>query len=79
MRLVYKGDLDWDLIAGPVVVELSYDGDDIKQGSWTFWNVRVKDHRFGGTGFVGPGSFHDWLELHARDERGHLPDEPDAA
>lgn len=75
-RLVYKGACDWDLVAGPAVVELSYDGDDIKVGSWTFWNVRIGDHRFGGTGFVGPGTVTDWLEEHARDDRGHLPPEP---
>jgi hypothetical protein len=75
--LVYKGGNDWDLVAGPVVIELSYDGDDVKAGDWTFWNVRIGDHRFGGTQFVGPGEFTDWLEENARDDKGLLPEEPE--
>lgn len=78
LRLVYKGDGDYNVEAGGVVIELSYDGSDYSVGDWTFWNVRVGDHRFGGSQVVGPGSFRDWLEVAAR-TCGKLPDEPEAA
>lgn len=79
MKLVYKDDGDYDLVVGDVVIELSYDGSDYGEGTWTFWNVRIGEHRFGGTQIIGPGEFHEWLEQHARDADGHLPDEPEAA
>jgi hypothetical protein len=75
MTLVYKGDGDYDVIAGPVVIELAYDGSDIMVGDWVFWNVRVGDQRFGGTQHVGPGPFFDWLEAEAR--KDGLSEEPD--
>lgn len=69
MRLIYKGDGDYDLevgIVGAAVIELSYDGDEWKEGAWTFWNVRVGDDRIGGTQLLGPSPFRDWLESEAR-------------
>lgn len=75
--LTYKGDGDYDVTAGAFTLELSYDGSDFAVGAWTFWNVRLGDHRFGGTQIVGPGPFLDWLEKNARGEGGRLPDEPE--
>ena len=76
-RLVYKGDGDYDVIAGPVTIELAYDGSDYSVGRWDFWNLNIAGQRVGGTGIVGPGPFHDWLEANARGEGGRLPDEPE--
>jgi hypothetical protein len=73
MRLVYKGAGDYDLIAGPVTIELSYDGTDCRAGRWTFWNVKLGEDRFGGTGVLGVHSeLVAWLEEDARGADGRL-------
>lgn len=66
LRLVYKGDSDYDLVLQGAVIELSYDGTEYAVGDWTFWNVRIGDDRFGGTQHIGPGALRDWLEAEAR-------------
>jgi hypothetical protein len=62
VKLIYRGDGDYDLECDRAVIELSY-----KAGTWTFWNVRVGKDRFGGTQIVGPGTFLDWLDARRKD------------
>lgn len=76
MKLVYKGDGDYNVELPGVVIELSYDGSDYAVGDWLFWGVLIDGQRFGGTQDIGPGTFTDWLEEQVRAE-GHLPNEPD--
>jgi hypothetical protein len=58
LKFINRGDRDFDVEIGPLVVELS-----IREGGdWFFWNVRVGDQRFGGTQLLGPGEFTEWLD-----------------
>lgn len=76
--LIYKGGGDYDLHQDGLTLRFSYDGSDIAVGEWTFWGVEVFGQDFGGTQVLGPGTFTDWLEAHARSRKdGHLADEPE--
>lgn len=77
-ELVYVGDGDYDLIAGSVVIRLSYDGSDHGVGTWCFWECSINGQDFGGTQTLyEDGPLVAWLEQEAR-KAGHLPDEDDA-
>jgi hypothetical protein len=77
MRLIYKGDGDYDAVFDSgAAIELSYDGSDYAVGDWTFWAVRIGNDRIGGTQILGAGDFVRWLEQEARGEGGRLSDEP---
>jgi hypothetical protein len=73
MRLVYKGAGDYELIVGPVTIELSYDGTDCQAGRWTFHSAKISEDRFGGHGILGVHSeLVAWLEEDARGADGRL-------
>lgn len=61
MKLVYRGDRDFDVIEGPITLELSYEGD----GKWKLWNTCVLgDSVGGGSMWVASGAWRFWLNEH---------------
>jgi hypothetical protein len=64
MRLVYKGDNDFAVVCGPLVIEL-VSNDQPGRLRWQFWNVRVGAERFGGMASVYAPAFVEWLNANA--------------
>jgi hypothetical protein len=64
MRLVYRGDNDFDVVCGPLVIEL-VSNDQPGRLRWQFWNVRVGAERFGGMASVYAPAFVEWLNANA--------------
>lgn len=85
-ELHYMGDGDYNLVLGPMTAMLSYDGSDYMVGDWQVWDVqldvadaegRTEKCSLGGNHVISEDSaLARWLEGEARDERGHLADEP---